>query len=835
MKRFLFTQIALLLFTGLSAQIKSPEEYLGYKLGTRYTPHYKIVEYYKYLDANSNMLEVQQYGETNEHRPLIVAYVGTAENIANKENIRVNNLRLANQADDRTAGSENSPVIVWLSYNVHGNETSSSEASMATTYSLLTDKSSYLGNTLVIIDPCINPDGRDRYVNWYNTAIGKFINPNRIAREHREPWPQGRSNHYNFDLNRDWAWQTQVESKQRVPFYNTWLPQIHVDFHEQGIDEPYYFAPAAEPFHEIITPWQRDFQKVIGNNHARYFDDKGWLYFTKERFDLLYPSYGDTYPIYNGSIGMTYEQGGIGAGLGVKVSEGDTLTLVDRVEHHHTTGLSTVEVASKHAAPLIKNFRNFFNDATQGKMGKYKSFVIKHSIADEQRIDALKSLLKKNGIKYGTASGNARGYNYFSKKDENFSISSRDLVINASQPKAALVQVLFEPTTKLSDSVTYDITAWAMPYCYGLTAYASTQDIKLNNYQEQDSVKNPVADPYGYLIPWGGMNAAKTAVQLMQKGIRIRYSEVPFTSKGQTFNPGSIIIAKNGNMHIPDLWNKVRSAADENNVKLYEAAGGMVETGVDFGSSGITALKSPRVFLLTGDGVSAYGAGEIWSFFDNELKYPITQVMQKDLENLNWSQVDVLIMPEGRYSFLSNKNTVDALTAWVRGGGRLIALENAVSQLSRQDWSGLKAIEEDKDSASKTDKVEVSNYGGREREFLTDFTPGAIFKVDVDNTHPLFYGYPKYYYTLKMDGNLYGTIKDGWNVGVMNKNALMAGFVGNNLQKNLVNGMVFGVKPLGSGDLIYLTDNVLFRNFWENGKLLFVNAVFIAGNQDVDL
>lgn len=816
-----------------SQGLQSPAQFLGYELGTRYTPHHRIVDYFKYLDEASDMVALQQYGETNEHRPLLVAFIGTAANVAGRERIRENNLRLANQGSDNTAGNEATPAVVWLSYNVHGNETSSSEAAMGTAYALLTNKKDYLENTLVVMDPCMNPDGRDRYVNWYTIATGKFINPNPIAREHREPWPQGRSNHYNFDLNRDWAWQTQVESQQRLRLYNTWLPQVHVDFHEQGINSPYYFAPAAEPFHEIITPWQREFQNTIGKNHARYFDQNGWLYFTKERFDLLYPSYGDTYPIYNGSIGMTYEQGGIGAGLAERVAEGDTLTLVDRVAHHTTTGLSTVEVANKNASQLVSNFKKYFADAVQGKTGRYKTFVVKYSPENEQRIAALKSLLLKNNIRFGSASGSANGYNYFNKRNENFSIAANDLVISAKQPKAALVQVLFEPQTRLSDSVTYDITAWSMPYCYGVNAYASTQDVSVRPYPEPDSVRNPVADPYAYVLPWGGMNAAKTAIQLMQKGVRVRFNEAAFTSGKTSFGPGSIIIAKNGNGQVSNLWSLVRQTADANNVKLYQAGSGMVDAGMDFGSGSVVALKKPRVYLLTGDGVSAYGAGEVWSFFDNELQYPLTQVNLRDFESLNLNAVDVLIMPEGRYPFLSNKAAADKLTGWINGGGKLIAMDGAVPQLARQEWAGIK-LKNEADTTD-SDEIKLSNFAGRERDFLRDFTPGAIFKVAVDNTHPLFYGYPNYYYTLKMDGNVFGPIAGGYNAGILDKDNLMAGFVGADLKKKLKSGVVFGVKPMGSGQIIYLTDDVLFRNFWENGKLLFTNAVFLVGSQWLDV
>lgn len=314
-------QLTVLVFSFLialcsAAQIPSPESFLGYKVGTKFTPHYRLLEYYKAVAAASpSTVKLQQYGTTNEGRPLMVAFVSSAQNIANLETIRTKNIERTNGK----AASADNTAIVWLSYNVHGNESSSSEASLLTLHALADPNNqqtkAWLQNTVVVMDPCLNPDGRDRYVNWYNSVAGKTFNPKPESREHREPWPGGRSNHYNFDLNRDWAWQTQVETQQRVALYNKWLPQIHVDFHEQGYNEPYYFAPAAEPFHEVITPWQREFQGTIGRNHAKYFDEKGWLYFTKERFDLLYPSYGDTYPIYNGSIGMTYEQGGGGSTL----------------------------------------------------------------------------------------------------------------------------------------------------------------------------------------------------------------------------------------------------------------------------------------------------------------------------------------------------------------------------------------------------------------------------------------------------------------------------------------------------------------------------------------
>lgn len=820
-------------------QVKSPEEFLGYLIGTRYTPHHKIVSYFQYIaQAAPLLVKLEKYGETNEHRPLYLSFISSAENMGNLENIRLNNLRLAHLAKDKMAPAEATPAIVWLSYNVHGNETSSSEAAMLTLYALVNAANAqtkeWLKNTVVIIDPCLNPDGRERYVNWFTTMVGSEYNPQNMAREHREPWPGGRSNHYNFDLNRDWAWQTQVESQQRVAQYNQWLPQVHVDFHEQSYNEPYYFAPAAQPYHEVLTKWQRDFQVTIGKNNAKYFDKNGWLYFTNERFDLLYPSYGDTYPMYNGSIGMTYEQGGgSAAGLGVTTNEGDTLTLSDRAQHHFTTGISTVEIASQNAGRLVKEFHSFFNDAVNGNTGGYKTYIIKNNPDDAERINALIKLLDRNGIQYGTASAGSRGYNYMNKKEEAFTVSNGDLVIPSAQPKATLVKVLFEPQSKLVDTATYDITAWALPYAYGLTAFATKQAIGVTGAKMMDDfVNNTAADAYGYVIRWQGVSSAKTVAGLLAKGIKMRFTETPFTMGTQNFGSGSVIITKKGNTAFGnDLWKTVSDACNSNHIKMNAVNTGMVDKGADFGSERAHQIKVPKVAMLTGEGVNSNAAGEIWNFFDTELKYKISLINAADFSRIEWNDIDVLILPDGRYRFLSDKESSSAFHQWIEKGGKVVALETAVAQLSKQDWSVLKSRNADADSNKKKDNyAALQPFENRERNPLSNSTPGAIFKVDVDNTHPLMFGYPKYYYTLKMDDAVYEFIKDGgWNVGVLKKENQLAGYVGYKLNPKLKDGLLFGVQELGSGSITYLTDNIMFRDFWENGKLMLCNAVFMVG------
>lgn len=836
-KRLVALCLFLITVVSVHAQLKSPEEFLGYKIGSRYTPHWKIVNYVNHVAANASaMVKVQQYGETNEGRPLLLAFVSSPENIRNLEQVRMNNLRLANLSNDRAAAiEENAPAMVWLSYNVHGNETSSSEAAMLTLFALVDPSNNstkqWLKNTVAVIDPCINPDGRDRYVNWFNSVVGKTPNPKLISREHREPWPGGRINHYNFDLNRDWAWQTQVESQQRIKVYNQWMPHVHVDFHEQGVNEPYYFAPAAEPLHDVITPWQREFQVMIGKNNAKYFDNNGWLYFTREVFDLFYPSYGDTYPTYNGAIGMTYEQGGGPAGGAAAINdEGDTLTLLDRAMHHYTTGLSTIEITSIHAAKVIKEYHKFFNDAVSKGIGEYKYYVIKNELQDRERVAALLNLLDKNGISYGHAFGPAKGLNYSNGKEESYTIAGDDIVVSALQPRSALVKVLFEPKSKLPDSATYDITAWSLPYVYGVQAYATREKMIVG--EGKAPMPKPVVEntSYGYVIPWSGVQTVKTVGRLLQEGILLRYAEQPFEINGKKFDRGSIIVLRTANKSFGNkLWDIVRTTADANNTRVYAVNSGFVDKGYDFGSDKVKPFKAPKVALLTGEGISPYGAGEIWHFFEQQIDYPLTLINANDAGRVTWSDFDVVIMPSGSYRFLNEKTSADAFKEWISKGGRVVAVEGGVGALARADF-GIKAKKEEEKKDEKPTYDVLKRYEDRERDYLPNSTPGSIFKVELDNSHPLAYGYPNYYYTLKMDDSMYEFFKEGgWNVGVIKKDNQVSGFIGSKTKEKMKDGLLFGVQSMGSGTISYLADNVLFRSFWENGKLMLCNAVFLVG------
>ena len=812
-------------FTLSKAQsIQSPSDFLGYDIGTQFSRHHQVIDYFKSVaNAVPNQVKLEEYGKTNERRGLYLAFVTSEANMQNLETIRENNLKNTGLLAGEPSSTD--IAIVWLSYNVHGNEASSTEASMLTLYKLLTEQKDLLKNTVVIIDPSVNPDGRDRYVNWYNETKSQPYDIDRQASEHNEPWPGGRPNHYLFDLNRDWVWATQVETQQRLQVYNKWMPHVHVDFHEQGMNEPYYFAPAAEPFHEIITDWQRDFQTQIGKNHAKYFDAEGWLFFTRERFDLLYPSYGDTYPTFMGAMGMTYEQGGHGmAGLGILNDEGHILTLVERLTHHTTTGISTVEIASKNAKQLNTEFGKFFNNSNL----KYKSYVLKGNV---DKLKRLKELLNKHDIAFENPSvSKVSGFNYATKQQGNFNVDGNALVVHTNQPKGKMVNVLFEPNTKLSDSLTYDITAWSLPYVYGLDAIASTIKVPSATLMERIALQT-LNDAYGYVSKWNSMDDAQFLAELLKNDFRVRFTEKPFSSNNKKFERGSLIITKGDNKHIEKMVSKLNSIAQEHAQTLTEINTGFSQTTPDIGSPDIKLVNKQNVAILSGDGTNSLSYGEIWHFFEQQLHYPLTSINTNDFSKTNLDKYNVLILPNGYYGKVLTENNMKTLKDWVSSGGKVIAIDGALRSFAGKDGFSLKT----KDSEDTEKKDNLIPYADREREFSNHLITGAIFKAKVDKTHPMAFGYNDHYFTLKMGSTAYGLLESGYNVAYLNESKVYSGFAGKNALKQLDKTLVFGEERMGSGSIIYMVDNTLFRSFWENGKLFLVNAVFMVNNNTYEL
>lgn len=814
-----------------NAQVQSPSEFLGYELGDQWTPHYKVLNYFKHVSENSDLVTFQQYGSTYEGRELVYVVVTSEENHANLDEIRSNNLKLVGfEEGDPT---DNKKGIVWLSYNVHGNETSSSEAALYTIYELVTNKTAWLDDVVVIMDPMLNPDGRDRYVNWNRTQIGKNANANPDAREHNEPWPGGRTNHYMFDLNRDWAWQTQKESQERIQAYLTWMPHVHVDFHEQSYNSPYYFAPAARPYHKAITQWQSDFQKTIGTNHAKYFDENSWLYFTREVFDLFYPSYGDSWPIFNGSIGMTYEQAGGGtASLAIETAEGDTLTLHDRLLHHATTGLSTVEITAQNKEKVVDEFTTYFNNAQENGSGEYKTFIVKKSSNPDKVAQLMRYLLEqKIEVEAAAGNSNSTGYNFSNGEVERVSISEGDFVIKTTQPLGNLVRVLFEPKPELEDSLTYDLTAWETHYAYGVEGFAIKGNVATTGVTLDTLPIKPtnITKPYAYLSKWNSMDDMKFLAHILKHGVKARFAEDKFSMNGENYDAGTLIITRTGNQNLGDNFDEiVKDAASLYNRTLTPVATGMVSSGSDFGSSNVRFIEAPNVAVIAGEGTSSNTVGHIWHFFEQRLDYPITLIDMDEMGSVNWDNYDVMILPSGFYNEALSENGLNELKSWIRGGGTLIAVEGANRFLAGKDGFNLKvkrSESEDDESDSK-----LRTYAEARRGSASNINAGSIYELAMDTTHPLAFGYDDTYLSLKLGSTAFEYLDGGWNVGVAKSGAPRSGFVGSEAQKNLEGSLSYGVQDMGRGSVVYLIDNPFFRGFWHNGNLLIGNAVFIVGN-----
>ena len=823
--------ILIILFCGLLNKAiaqQSPNEFLPHQLGEQFTPHHLLTAYFEQLArASSGTMRLERYGVTNEGRPLQLAIFSAAENMARLEQIRLNNLRLAGLAEG-TPDLSNPVAIVWLSMSVHGNEPSGSECSMELAYRLATQKDpkikEWLKNTVVIVDPSLNPDGYDRYTNWQRMASNLIRNTDPESREHREPWPGGRPNHYYFDLNRDWAWATQTETRQRLKVYHQWLPHVHPDVHEQGINDPYYFAPAAEPMHELITPWQIDFQTEIGENNARHFDNRNWFYFTKEVFDLFYPSYGDTYPTFNGAIGMTYEQaGGPRGGRAVETANGDTLTLADRIEHHLVTSLSTIEVSSKSAKVLVENFRDYYKRTSSQPKGTFKAFVIRET-NDPNKVKKFCELLDQHHIRYGRVGAGLSGvkaFDYASGAEISASINPNDLVVSAYQPHSVLVQALFEPEPKLGDSMTYDITAWSLVFAHGLDAYALKERLEpkkaYETYHPQKDLA--IATPYAWCVHRKSIAEARFVTELLRNGVRVRTAIEPFTMAEQQYAAGAFVISRADNRHVTRLEELVNQAAERSNVRVFPVFSGLSAKGKDLGSEAFRLLKQPKIAMVYGDDVDNHSFGHAWHFFETDLQQPITMLELDRLHRINLENYNTIIFPNGQYQI--DESTLMALENWMSKGGRLIAMEGALKAFIGKDGVDLKLREMPKRDSSMMHRP----FAVRQRDGLSDGLPGAIVRCAVDNSHPLGYGLHSYYYSLKTLPDAFDMPERADAPVYLDHSFQSYGFIGSRLKPLLKKTPVVVAQKMGDGEALFFIDNPLFRGFWEQGKMLFSNAL----------
>lgn len=813
--------------------IPSPEQFLGYPVGDWHTRHDRIVSYFQELAKVSPKAHFQIIGYTNERRPQVVLTITNPENYARIEDIRKEHLKLTDPSQSVNLSSM--PVIITLGYNVHGNEPSSSEAAMLTAYYLIAAQGAEAERTLkegvIHIDPNYNPDGRDRHSNWANMHKGFPPVADPLDREHNEVWPGGRTNHYWFDLNRDWLPLAHVESRNRIEFFHQWLPNVCTDFHEMGTNATHFFEPT-KPYASENPVVPRANYDVLNPLFAKYFakalDDIGSLYYAKESFDNSYPGYGSTYPDIHGGLGLLFEQASSRGH--VQKSSTKVVTFAFTIRNHVRSGLATVKAGIENRELLLKHQQDYFKSALEeGKKSAVKAYVFGDS-KDQNRTRAFADLLLKHRIEtYALGADLSMGTNKYEK--------GKAFVVSTDQTQYRMVRSLFEKVTSYHDSVFYDASTWTMALAYGLPYDALNATTKVSKGERLTPAMLEVAPPvvtkstYAYLIEWNEYNAAQALYELLSKNVFVKTSFKPFaiTLNGvkKNFGYGTLVIpVVDQNLNADDLFNLVKQASAKAGIEVHTVSTGYSLEGVDLGSNNVRTVPQPKVAMLIGDGVAATDAGAIWYLLDSKLGMPITKVNTTQFNQMKLHEYSTFILASGNYTALG-ENGATKIKTWVQQGGTLILLKNAVS------WAiNNKVIEEqlrkdeDRDkNIKRMDYVTAADYQGSRA------IGGSIYKATIDITHPLGFGYTNRELPVWRNTAVFiEPSKSAFNRVIQyTSNPLLSGYVHPANLDKIKNSISLQVSNVGQGRAILFVDDPAFRGYWYGTNKLLFNALFFGG------
>ncbi|RMG45016.1 MAG: peptidase M14 [Acidobacteria bacterium] len=871
--------------------IPTLKQVVGHDWGEHITSYEEMVRYLTALADASSRVKLVEYGRTWEGRALYYLIIASEENMARLDEIRRGMQKLADprrlSAEDAERLIGSLPVIVWLAYGVHGNEISSTDAALLTAYHLVAAKDDpvaemALRQSVIIIDPSQNPDGRNRFVNYYRQTRGRWPDADPQSAEHNEVWPGGRTNHYLFDMNRDWFALTQPETRGRVKAYLEWYPQVFVDFHEMGSNATYYFAPPAPPLNPEETPAQAEWHERFGKNNAKWFDRMKFDYFTREVFDSFYPGYGEGWPMFHGSIGMTYEQASA-RGLRVKRDDETMLAYRDGVQHHFISSLSTIETAATHREALLRYYYEFRQSAIQeGEQGKIKEYIIAPG-GDPNRAAKLVALLMRQGIEVKRATApfsNPKVRDYYEGRRQSKQFPAGTYVISLAQPAKRLINTLLAKQTpmdeafikeqlrrhkkRLGDQI-YDITGWSLPLLFDVDAYMA-EEASRGEFTVLQEPPSPQGALHGgeasvaYLIPWGTQSAAKALAALWRQDIRVFSSDKPFTLNGVKFPRGSLIIKVKNNPS--DLHDRLAKLATEVGVDIYATDTSWVEEGANFGSNQVHYLKKPRVAMAYNLPTHPYSVGWARYLLEQVYGYPVTLIHAQQLRRADLSKYDVLILPNslrffGGYEQVLGEATARRLKQWVQNGGTLITIGEATRWLTdekvgllatKRELKGGRPEKEEKPSPSK-ETTGAKKPSGQpsppsapstfsleeaiqpEKE-LPPATPGAIMRITLDTEHWLAFGYDGDANVLVHSRNIFTPLKldKGRNIGVYmsEDKLLLSGFTWDEARRQLAHKAYLMVQPHGRGYVVAFAEDPNFRAFCDGLNLLFLNAVFFG-------
>jgi hypothetical protein len=863
----LFPRVAtaqLLPGTTYDPAIPTLKSVVGYEPGEAISTPYQIGQYLEALaKAAPGRTHLVRYATTWEGRPLHYLIVGSRERIARLDDVRKGMQALGAGAADADRLIAELPVVVWLIHGVHGNEISSGEAALQEAYHLLAargdaDVDLTLREALVIIDPMQNPDGRQRFVT--HNLLGRAMEPDPepSSAEHDEPWPGGRSNHYLFDMNRDYFALSQPETRGRVKVMLEWFPQVVVDLHEMGGNSTYYFAPPADPLNPQITEAQRRWFTAFGKANASVFDRRGFGYFVREVYDSFYPGYGESWPIFHGAIGMTYEQASA-RGLAFKRDDGTVLTYKDGVMRHFTAAIATATTAARNRERLLRDFLEYRRSATRLAPQGTREYLIAPG-SDPSRVEQLARLLVAQGIQVKRA-------------EEGFQSGSRQLprgtiIVPLAQPAGRLARNLLDPDTRMDDAFLkeqdrrrrerlpdqiYDVTAWSLPLAYDLEVIAADRASTVRTSEVTDT---PVAtqttsatDAIGFLMPWGA-GAAATAIEALREGVRVQSADETFTHTGRQFSGGTAFVRLSE--HPDGTAAKLQDIARRHGAELVPIRETWTDAGISLGSGRMARLRQPRVLLAWDTPTSSLSAGWARYVLERRFGQRVTAMRSSTLQNFDMKNYDVLVLPSATYTF--NDDSLRRLKDWIRNGGTLITLAEA-SRWAARDRVGLLSTDTLlRDGSAERDQPQgeaQSESAGQQQgakpdpakpfEYEKAIQPererpenlaGAMLRVKLDRNHWLTAGLDDEIQAVIEGARVFAPLKldAGRNVGVYQTTdkLVAAGLVWKEAMPLLAQRAFLMHQPTGRGHVIAFAEDPNYRAFTEATELLFINAVLLA-------
>lgn len=790
------------------SKIPTPEEFLGYTIGSRISEHSRINAYYEKLNEISERAELIEIGKTYENRPIYVLAITSPENIA-----KLNSIKDEREAVRRGEKVE-TPLIIFLGNSVHGNEISASEASLLSAYYYTASQSEkvrkQLNESIIFIDPVRNPDGQERFASWINSNVSfNRNNSSQYDREHTEGWPRGRGNHYWFDLNRDWLNIVHPESKSRVALYQDWLPHVQADHHEMGTNTSFFFEPTNPDGNESHLVPQSNY--ILNQRFAEYFsnalDNIGSLYYTKESYDNKNPNFGSTYPDFNGGVGILFEQAS-SRGL-VQESENGLVTLPFTLRNQLVTSIATVDAAHGNRDALFDLQVEFFTKATAA-VDKKRSYVIGDSY-DSERLNKFIDLLLSHRLEVYENNSDI-------VIDSVKYLKGKSYIIPAGQPNSALVGIIFDDRTdfvdesKLGYGAGFSI-AYSTGLSYGISNSVSRGD-KVDSLPNRANNEFQKSD-YAYLVDFRNSGSQRLLFNLLEKDIKVKTATKPLSIKNQSgdidLSYGSLLISVNSQkIGSDELYEILKQLSAESSVEIIPVSSGFSSKGVDLGSSAFKNIEKPKVLIVTGADISSTEVGEVWYLFDQQLHYSLTRVNSENFRRVPLNEFNRIVFVSGSYDFLSDAQ-IDELKNWIKAGGILITVNSASRWAIDRNISSEKLVVKEENSTTRT--------AGRQ--------PTSIFSTKIDLSSPIAFGLTSDKLPVIKENSLY--ISSSRNsIAKFNDSPLLNGYINPENLVQLVESASISANRSGGGSVVQFTDNPLFRGIWHGTSRTFVNAILFG-------